>query len=105
MPWEPLPDRVGEPTRLDVSLDAVMSKLAGTSVSATEVIFDRWADIVGAGLAQYSTPARLDDGCLYVSVSDSAFGSELRWMEQTIIDRITELAGTCPVDRVRVVVS
>lgn len=102
MPWEPLPDPVGEPTRLDVSLDAVMARLAGTSVDATEVIFDRWVDLVGAGLAQFSRPTRLADGCLHVAVSDAAFGSELRWMEQTIIDRVVELAGSCPVDRVRV---
>lgn len=104
MPWDPLPDPVGEPTRVDVPLDAVMAKLAGTSVTATEVIFDRWSEIVGSGLAQYSKPARLDDGCLFIAVEEAAFGSELRWMERTIIDRVTELAGSCPIDRVRVVV-
>ncbi len=105
MPWEPLPDSTTEPTRVDVSLDAVMAKLAGTSVGATEVVFDRWADIVGAGLAQYSRPSRIADRCLHVSATDAAFGSELRFMERTIVERVAELAGSCPFDRVRVTVT
>ena len=56
MPWEPLPDSVGEPTPIAGPLDAVMSRLVGSggggSASATEVIFDRWAELVGAGIAE-----------------------------------------------------
>ena len=104
MPWEPLPDSAGEPTRVDVPLDAVMSRLSGSSITSTEVVFDRWSDIVGAGLAQYSRPGRIDAGTLVVKVTDAAFGGELRWMEQTIVDRVIELAGDCPFTRIRVLV-
>ena len=104
MPWEPLPDKVGEPKPLDASLDALMSKLAGASLSSTEVIFDRWPEVIGSGLAQFTKPSRIDAGCLYISVDDAAFGNEVRWMEQTIIERVVALAGSCPVDRVRAVV-
>ncbi len=106
MPWEPLPDPVGEPTPLGRPLDALMARLVGSSggaTTATEVIFDRWPDIIGAGLAQFSRPARIEDRCLVVAVNDAAMGAELRWQVSTIVRRITELAGSCPIDRVRVV--
>jgi hypothetical protein len=84
-----------------------MARLVGSSggatISATEVIFDRWPDIVGAGMAQFSRPARIEDRCLVVAVSDAAMGAELRWQVSAIVCRITELAGSCPIDRVRVV--
>jgi len=51
----------------------------------------------------YSRPTRIEGGSLVITVTDAAFGAELRWQEQTILRRIAELAGTCPVERVRVV--
>ena len=104
MPWEPLPGGPSEPVRVDHALDEVMTRLSGASVDATGVIFDRWADIVGAGLAGLSRPIKLHDDVLRVRADDATIGAELRFMERTIIDRVTEIAGSCPFTRVRVVV-
>jgi predicted nucleic acid-binding Zn ribbon protein len=108
MPWEPLPDSVGEPTPIAGPLDAVMSRLVGSggggSASATEVIFDRWAELVGAGIAEYSRPSRIEGGCLVVTVTEAPVATELRWQQQAVFKRIEELAGSCPIDQIRVVV-
>ena len=52
MPWEPLPGvEQREPQRVAAPLDRLMDRLAGTSVSAIEVIMDRWPEIVGEAVA------------------------------------------------------
>lgn len=104
MPWEPLPgakDR--EPERVSVPLDQLMDRLAGASVSAIEVVMDRWADIVGDAVAGVSAPVKLADGVLSVRVEQAELATELKWLEPTIIDRVRELAAGTELTGVRVV--
>ena len=70
----------------------------------TEGIFDRWAELVGAGIAEYSRPSRIEGGCLVVTVTEAPVATELRWQQQAVFKRIEELAGSCPIDQIRVVV-
>lgn len=83
-----------------------MDRLVGTTVSVTQVIYERWPEIVGEGLAAFSAPGRLHDGTLHVTVREAAYSTELKWMEETIIERVAALAGrgvpASPIERVQV---
>jgi predicted nucleic acid-binding Zn ribbon protein len=108
MPWEPLPDTIGEPERISGPLDAVMARLVGSGtapgvLSATEIIFDRWGELAGSAMAVHSRPVRVENRRLVVSVTDSAFAAELKWQERNILSRILDLAGSCPVEGLRIV--
>ncbi len=104
MPWEPLPGaKEREPERVAVPLDQLMDRLAGTSVSAIEVIMDRWPDIVGDAIAGVSAPVKLADGTLSVRVEAAELAGELRWLEPTIVERVRDLADGTELAAVRVV--
>ena len=104
MPWEPLPDANVDPAPIGKSLDRLLTRLSGVSVSAIEVIMDNWAAIVGDVAAGASAPVTLSDGVLTVRTDDAVFASELRWLEATIIDQVAARADGAVVREVRVVV-
>lgn len=104
MPWEPLPGvEQREPQRVAAPLDRLMDRLAGTSVSAIEVIMDRWPEIVGEAVAGVSAPVKLADATLSVRVEEAELATELRWLEPTIIERVRELASGTELTAVRVI--
>ena len=81
----------------------MMDRLAGTSVSAIEVIMDRWPEIVGDAVAGVSAPVKLADATLSVRVTEAELATELRWMERTIIDRVAELAPGTELGAIKVI--
>lgn len=105
MPWEPLPGAGQEPTPVRHSLDLLMNRLAGTSLSTIEIIMDSWVDIVGVSASQSTSPVRVDNGRLTVRADTSVWVTELRWLEPTIIERVGALAGGTTLTSVKVVVS
>jgi len=104
MPWEPLRDKDSEPKRVSEGLDELMNRLTGTSVSVIETIMDSWSDIVGEAAAVASAPVKLSDGVLTVRVENSVWGTELRWLEPTILERVRALADDPGLRKVKVVV-
>lgn len=104
MPWEPLPGvEHREPQRVAAPLDRLMDRLAGTSVSAIEVIMDRWAEIVGDAIAGVSAPVKLADAMLSVRVDQAELATEVRWLEPSIIERVRELTDGTELTGVRVI--
>ncbi len=81
-----------------------MTRLSGVSLSTIEVVMDRWIDIVGPDAAGVSDPVKLTDGVLTVRVDDPVWASEFRWLENTIVTRVTELASGAVITNVKVVV-
>ncbi len=104
MPWEPLPDVGRQPRPLSEPLDRLLDDLAGVSASTVEAIIERWPAIVGEALATRSAPVKLADSVLSVRTDDAVVASELRWLEPTIVERISELAGGPPLAGVKVLV-
>ncbi|MGI9623431.1 MAG: DciA family protein [Acidimicrobiales bacterium] len=91
MPWEPLPDNSSEPRRLYDSLDRLLDRLSGTSMSATELVMTRWADVVGEDAAAATTPVKIHDGVLTVRVEDPVWATQLSWLEPQIVARVSDL--------------
>lgn len=54
--------------------------------------FCHWPEVVGEILAKKSVPDRFENGVLHVRVESQAWGQELRMMEETILQRMNDIA-------------
>jgi hypothetical protein len=82
-----------EPITLARSLDGVIKSLRGPSRSAVGGLFGRWADAVGAQVAEHVRPLKLDGGVLTVEVDDPAWATQIKFLTPMISKRLAEVAG------------
>ena len=66
------------------------------------VVFARWAQLVGADLAEHAEPVSLKDGELTVRASSTAWATQLRLLQRQLIARIIAGVGPGVVTRLRV---
>ncbi|HKR51672.1 MAG TPA: DciA family protein [Pseudonocardiaceae bacterium] len=66
------------------------------------VVFGRWAQLVGAEVAEHAQPVSLQDGELTVQASSTAWATQLRLLQRHLIARITAGVGPGVVTRLRV---
>lgn len=105
MPWEPLrKTKIIDPAPLGASIEHLMTRLAGVPTSAIELIMDRWPEIVGDAAGASCAPVKVSQGVLTVRTDEAIWGTELRWLEPTIIERITALDEGTIITSVKVVV-
>jgi len=101
--WRPLPGTGPKPPkRIDGALDRLARGLGAPGAGALQVVFGRWAEIVGPEAAARSRPLRLTGGTLLVGVGDPAFATELRYRGTEILERIAEVAGGPVAERLEV---
>lgn len=92
---------MAEPVPISASLDNIMKSLRGTDRLQVGGLFGRWEDAVGAGIAAHVRPIRLDQGTLLVEADESAWATQVKFLTDTIIERLFEVARV-EVDRVEV---
>ena len=61
-------------------------------------VLARWAEVVGPAIAAHARPVALDAGTLTVAVDDPAWASQLKWLEQSLIEQLAA-AGIGPLER------
>jgi predicted nucleic acid-binding Zn ribbon protein len=66
------------------------------------VVFARWAQLVGAEVAEHAQPVSLKDGELIVRASSTAWATQLRLLQRQLIARITAGVGPGVVTALRV---
>jgi predicted nucleic acid-binding Zn ribbon protein len=69
---------------------------------ATGSVFGRWAEIVGADLAEHTTPERLADGELTVAADSTAWATQVRLLAAQLVLRLNQELGDRTVLRVKV---
>ncbi|MGH3673772.1 MAG: DciA family protein [Pseudonocardiaceae bacterium] len=69
---------------------------------STGVVFARWAQLVGAEIAEHSQPVSLTGGELLVRASSTAWATQLRLLQRQLIARIAAGVGPGVVNRLRV---
>lgn len=75
------------------SLDRVLRGLRNTSAHALTGVFGGWERIVGPQVAANVTPVKLEDGVLVVAVRDPGWATQMRYLEPTLVGRITAELG------------
>ncbi len=63
-------------------------------------MFSRWSEIAGETNAAHAQPRSLTDGVLVVVVDDPAWLTGLRFVEQTLLAKLREVAGDGVVSRI-----
>jgi predicted nucleic acid-binding Zn ribbon protein len=95
MPWHPLPTPDGagggDPEPVRTSLDRVARRFGVNREWA--VVFGRWAELVGDGVAERARPQAFRGTTLVVAVDDPTWASQLRWLEADLVGRIAAELG------------
>jgi predicted nucleic acid-binding Zn ribbon protein len=65
-------------------------------------VFGRWATLVGADVAEHSTPIQLTDGELTVRADSTAWATQLRLLQRQLLAKIAAGVGDGVVKRLRV---
>jgi predicted nucleic acid-binding Zn ribbon protein len=90
----PLPTTDGrQPARVGDGLDRLLHQLGGPTADTVTALFSHWSEIVGEQIADHSRPVSLSGTTLVVAVDDPAWGSQLRWMESDLSERLTASLG------------
>ncbi len=92
----------GAPTDVRALLDRVVRGMGAPGTDAVDLVFNRWADVVGGVLASRTQPVALDNGRLVLQADDPAVVSHVRWLEQDLLARLAELLGPGRVSSVEV---
>lgn len=102
MAWRPLPGTPTPPTRLGDTLDRVLLRLGAPPAAGVEVVFDRWHEVVGEGMAERTRPVAIEGETLVVACDDPALVTHVRFLEAQLVARLGELSGQRHVARVDV---
>jgi hypothetical protein len=90
------------PTELADLLDRVVRGMGAPGTDAVELVFNRWADVVGGVLATRTRPVSLERATLVLRADDPAVVSHVKWLERDLIDRLDDLLGPGRVTAVEV---
>lgn len=93
MPARPLPGNSPDPQPLSKALDAVMRGLGAPEGSGVHLVFDRWAEVVGQGLAARTRPLKIDGTRLVLAVDEPAMATHVRFLQAELLQRLSELLG------------
>ncbi len=83
--------------------DVVSNRKWGERIRST-MVFSRWDEVVGTELAQHCEPVRLVGGVLTVSVTDTAWATQLRYLARRVILNVNQALDEPLVDDLNVIV-
>ncbi|MFV0405975.1 MAG: DUF721 domain-containing protein [Propioniciclava sp.] len=85
--------RAGDPVSVGDALEGVISDRGwGTEINV-HLLLGRWVELVGAAVAEHSTPESYRDGVLKVRTSSTAWASQLRLMAPQLVARMNSSLG------------
>jgi hypothetical protein len=93
VPARPLPGPGPGPRPIGKALDAVMRGLGAPEASGVHLVFDRWAEVVGDGLAARTRPLKIEGSRLVLAVDEPAIATHVRFLQAELLSRLEELLG------------
>ena len=70
-----------------------MRGLGAPEASGVQLVFDRWAEVVGESLAARTRPLKIDGSRLVLSVDEPATATHVRFLQAELLTRLEELLG------------
>ncbi len=102
-PWRPLrPEEPPDPVRVGDSLDGVARRLGAPAAASLGKLFSSWPQVVGEGIAAHSRPVSLVDGILTVVVDEPGWATQLRYLGNDVVRKLSESVGAGVVGRLEV---
>jgi predicted nucleic acid-binding Zn ribbon protein len=97
----PGPDR-RDPQPFGAVLAKLVADRGWQQPAAEATVFGRWAQVVGADVAEHSRPVKLEDGVLTVEAVSTAWATQLRLLAGSLLKRIAGEVGHGVVTRLHV---
>ena len=82
-----------DPQLLDATLGRLVADHGWALDLRVQGVFGRWAELVGAEVAQHCTPESFADGRLVVRTDSTAWATQLRLLAPTVVRRLNEELG------------
>jgi predicted nucleic acid-binding Zn ribbon protein len=82
-----------DPQLLDTTLGRLVDDHGWALDLRVHGVFGRWAELVGAEVAQHCTPESFADGRLVVRTDSTAWATQLRLLAPTVVRRLNEELG------------
>lgn len=93
----------GDPTPLGEALEEVIEQRGwGTEVNV-HLLFGRWPELVGAAVAEHSTPEAFTDGVVVIRTSSTNWATQLRLMAPQLLARLNDALGDGTIRRLQIV--
>lgn len=92
-----------DPVTLGDQLDRLLRDRDWKVDVAAGSVMSRWADIVGEEIAGHAAPVSFEQGVLTVRAESTAWATQLRWLEATLLARMDDAVGAGVVTTLRVV--
>ena len=92
-----------DPTPLATSLEELINKKDWNSGIAEGNLFAEWPTIVGADIAEYSTPITILDGVLTIQTRTTAWATQLRLLSPDLLKTIQKSAPGALVEELKVI--
>lgn len=82
-----------------------MKHLDAPTPGVVTSVFADWKSIVGDVIAEHARPQRIANGVLVLEVDDPAWASEMEWLGEEIVRRISLAVDTEEITAVKVQLS
>ncbi|MDE0066300.1 MAG: DUF721 domain-containing protein [Acidimicrobiaceae bacterium] len=89
-----------EPKHLGWSVERLLHTMKAPSSDVLKAVFAQWPRIVGEDVAAHARPSFIDDRTLVVIADNSAWASQLQWLESELVAKIAEVSGS---DRIQTI--
>lgn len=67
--------------------------MGAPEASGVHLVFDRWSEVVGEGLAARTRPLRIEGNRLVLAVDEPAMVTHVRFLQEELLARLAELLG------------
>jgi len=91
-----------EPVHLRSVLEQILKDFGTPDITTVTSIIDQWEEIVGSDLATKISAVAISGSELIVRVDDPAWASQISWLENQLLDKITRLIGEEKITSIRV---
>lgn len=78
------------PVSMKFGVERVMKHLAAPETNTVRALFESWPELVGEVVGKNSRPQRVVEGTLHIEVLDQAWASELEWMSEMLLKRLSK---------------
>ena len=91
-----------DPLKLGLAVDALVRDRNWERTLTAAGLLPRWAEIVGADIAEHCRPERLEDGELVLVAESTAWATQLRLLARQLLGRISAGVGPGVVTKLKV---
>jgi len=93
------------PQTVGTGVERVLKHLNAPKADVVESVFADWERLVGEVIAKHTRPQRITNGVLFLEVDDPAWASEMEWMSEELLRRISTMADTLEITEISVVLA